>query len=68
MSNFYTEQDVPLVKVRNVAHSRDIMITSPLLPEKLKIRASPLSIVTKLVLGELEKPHLISRDTSKRIK
>lgn len=53
MSNFYTEHDVPLVKVRTVTHSRDVMITSPLLPDKLKMRASPLSIVTKLVLGEL---------------
>lgn len=53
MSNFYTEQDMPLVKVSTVTHSRDIMITSPLLPDKLKMRASPLSIVTKLVLGDL---------------
>lgn len=68
MSNFYTEQDLPLLKIRTITHTRDILITSPLLPEKFKLRASPLTVVTKLVLGELEKPNLIQRHTSQRIK
>ena len=68
MSNFYTEQDLPLVKIRTITHTRDLLITSPVLHEKFKMRASPLSVVTKLVLGELEKPRLIQRHTSQRIK
>jgi hypothetical protein len=51
MSNFYTEHDIPLIKVRTITHNRDVMITSPIIPDKLKMRASPLSVVTKLVLG-----------------
>ena len=52
MSNFYTEEDLPLRKVRVFTLSRDIMITSPRIVQKSTPQRSPLWAVTKLVLGE----------------
>jgi hypothetical protein len=54
MSNFYTEEDQPLRKVRAVTFSQDILLTqqtqrSPV--PALGLRESPLWTVTKLLLG-----------------
>lgn len=65
MSNFYTEEDVPLRRVRVVTHSRDLMITAP--PKRQKLNpprgVSPLWAVTKLILGELERPMNLRKET-----
>jgi hypothetical protein len=67
MSNFYTEENKPLKRVRALTLQRDF-ITAPFVPDIVYSRPSPLSVVTKLVLGELEKPIMVHRNTSKRIK
>lgn len=58
MSNFYTEQEVPLRRVRAYTLLKETMLTEPPRLPKLQVGqlASPLSVVTKLVLGELERP------------
>ena len=56
MSNFYTEEDQPIVKIKELTVSRDVMITQPkrmqtILSTQGK-RQSPLWLVSKLLLNE----------------
>jgi hypothetical protein len=67
MSNFYIDCETPLKKIRTQTHPRELLLTQPHLPDYPAVRPSPLSVITKLVLGELQKPSLVRRDTSKRI-
>jgi hypothetical protein len=70
MSNFYTEEDQPLRKVRPLTLSHHLLLTQP--PLKLSTlsepRQSPLQIVTKLVLSEFERPLMCGRELKKTIK
>lgn len=63
MSNFYCEEEVPLRRVRVYTYGKETMLTEP--PKLPKINfsrgTSPLAVVTKLVLGELERPVYVKK-------
>lgn len=58
MSNFYCEEEAPLRRVRVYTYGKETMLTQPPKLPKLNFSRgnSPLTAVTKLVLGELERP------------
>lgn len=67
MANFYTESDEPLKKVSSLSY-RNPILTSPALAQRRHQQPSPLSLITKFVLGELEKPSYAKQRTCARIK
>jgi hypothetical protein len=67
MTNFYTDSEQPLMKVSSISY-RGFMLTSPRVEEKRRPQPSPLAVITKFLLGELEAPTHVRRATSKRIK
>lgn len=66
MANFYTESDEPLKTVLSNPFSP--FMTSPRTQPRISARPSPLSVITKFLLGELEKPTHATHVTARRIK
>lgn len=66
MANFYTESDEPLKTVLSSPFSP--FITSPRTQPRVSSRPSPLLVITKFLLGELEKPTHVTHVASRRIK
>ena len=66
MANFYTESDEPLKTVLSTPFSP--FLTVPRTQPRAPSRPSPLSVITKFLLGELEKPSHVPHVTARRIK
>ena len=67
MAIFYTVSDEPLLRVTDL-NFRGGMITSPKLQQRRYMQPSPLSVITKFILSELEKPVMAKESIVKRIK
>lgn len=69
MANFYTESDEPLKTVLSTPFSPfSPFLTVPRTQLRAPSRSSPLSVITKFLLGELEKPTHATHVTARRIK